>query len=206
MEYIAISIGYGMLGHIISPHFGAIPAFVMTNKWAKKAEHSNFLLAHASGEFESFATRWNKTYFEPLGLHVVIAIAGEGRTEDADIVSTRLFRHRQKTYLLTPTGSINSHYEPEEVRYIRNNGHERVKAIQKARIIFLPSDRPDPTHDDTPSYVALQESGQIDTIDLLDGERDSDRSESRGRPPSDEGWIPAGRRVAASTKTLQPAS
>lgn len=202
VNFAGISIGYGVLGVFIAPHLGVIPAGIMSHKWAKKTEKNNFIAAHTNGAFEPFTKRWNETYFEPLGLHVMIAIPGNGGMEDMDVASTKLFQYQQKLGIpTTRTGMVSHGGSPKEAKYRLKEGHQRAKAAQRARIIFLPFERPK-DQDDTP-----QESGQADVRNYFDG-NGGGGPENRAStpPPPDPGWIPASRLAAAMSTTLQPAS
>lgn len=56
-----------------------------------------------------------------------------------DVSSTKLFKYQQKVGSASITaGTASTHTFPKEFRYQRREGHQRVKAAQKARIIVMP--------------------------------------------------------------------
>lgn len=137
---VAVNIAYGVLFNFVTtPLIAAIPSTVLSYQWQKKTEHQNFQAAQSTGVLDMFMQRWNKNYFESLGLHVAIALPDMGRMEDMDVSSTKLFKYQQKVGSASTTAGVAStHTFPKEFRYQRREGHQRVKAAQKARIIVMP--------------------------------------------------------------------
>ena len=200
VNFAGMSVGYGLLWNFVAPIGGFIPGAIMTRNLGKKIELENFETAQTTGALDTFTKRWNETYFEPLGLQVTIATPGHGSMDGMDVASTKLFKFQQKAGIATSrAGAASGIGGPKEARYQILEGHQRVKAAHRARIIFVPVDRPAPENN------GPQESGQIDIREYFDGGGGDGNPESNaGSSPPDPGFIPAGRLAAATTTTLQP--
>lgn len=138
--FVAVNVAYGVLFNFVTtPFVAAIPSTILGYRWQKKTEHENFEAAQSTGILDMFMQRWNQNYFESLGLHVAVALPDMGRMEDMDVSSTKLFKYQQKVGSASITaGTASTHTFPKEFRYQRREGHQRVKAAQKARIIVMP--------------------------------------------------------------------
>ena len=195
VTYVGASLGFGLVWNVISPFFGMIPCTIMSHKLAKKMEQSNFNRAHYTGALETFTKRWNENYFEHLGLRVSVEIPGNGSTDGMDVASTKLFRYQQKIGVTSPmAGSASRAATAKEARYQVKEGHQRVKAANRARIIILPVGR-------TPSEIntAPQETGQIDVSDALDGIGDGGPESDESNHATEPGFIPTRRLAAAKS-------
>lgn len=138
--FVAVNVAYGVLFNFVTtPFIAAIPSTFLGYQWQKKTEHENFEAAQSTGILDMFMQRWNQNYFESLGLHVTVALPDMGRMEDMDVSSTKLFKYQQKVGSASiMAGTASTHTFPKEFRYQRREGHQRVKAAQKARIIVMP--------------------------------------------------------------------
>lgn len=137
---VGVNIAYNVLFHFVAgPVLGTIPPGILTYKWQKKTEYENFTAAQNAGVVDMLVWRWNQSYFEPLGLHVAVALPEMGKMDNMDVSSTKLFRYQQKVGSASPMPGTASKYSfPKEVRYQRREGYQRVKAARKARIIVVP--------------------------------------------------------------------
>ena len=164
--YLGISLAYNIGWHFICPPVGFIPATIMSYKLQRKTEQENIATAQATGVLMTFAQRWNESYFEPLGLHIVVAVPGHGDMGGMDIASTKLYKYQEKTGVTSRKPGVASRAGGHKAaRYQMKEGHQRVKAGRKARIVVLPfMEQHD--HDGGP-----QETGQMDIRDYFDGDR-----------------------------------
>jgi len=170
--YVAVNIAYGVLFNFVTtPFIAAVPSTILGYKWQKKTEHENFQAAQNAGVLDMFVQRWNKIYFEQLGLHVAVALPEMGRMNDMDVSSTKLFKYQQKVGSdSTMAGTASRHSFPKEARYQMREGHQRVKAAHKARIIVMPLEH-------FPAY-SRQQSGQGSGLVVIQENpfRDPDRT------------------------------
>jgi len=198
--YVGWNIVYGVCWSLVLPAIGGIPATLMGHKLHKKIELENFVAAQDSGAFDSFTKRWNEDYFEPLGLRVVIAIPGNGTMKDMDVASSKLFRYQQKVGTTAPMpGAASKGADRKEERYQIKEGHSRVKAAHRARIIVMPYGG------SATGDGAQQESGQVDIREYFESNVFSTPPE---RNATDEGsgpdFVPGGRQAALASTTPRP--
>ncbi len=157
--FVAVSVACGVLcSFVTTPFAAAVPCTFLGYQWQKKTEHENMEAAQNTGVLDMLMQRWNQNYFEPLGLHVAVALPQMGKMEDMDVSSTKLFRYQQKVGSSSATaGTASTHTFPKEFKYQRREGHQRVKAANKARIIVMPLE------DFRNGVGQAQESGLVNT-------------------------------------------
>ena len=164
--FLGLSLGISLCWHVVAPIAGAIPSTIMSYKLQKKYELENFTTAQAGGLFRTFEQRWNESYFEPLGLHVVIATPDQSDMEDMDVASTKLYRYQEESGIAPRKPGVASRAgDHRAARYQVREGHQRVKAVKKARIIVLPFTRR------VFLNGGLYETGEISIRDYLYGDR-----------------------------------
>ncbi|KAK4694081.1 hypothetical protein P7C71_g3439, partial [Lecanoromycetidae sp. Uapishka_2] len=84
---------------------GLVGAGITGHNMRKHREQENLAFAQQSGALDAFAKRWNKEYFEPLGLHVRIEAPNMptyNTLEEMDVTSTKLFKYREKHGTTSP--------------------------------------------------------------------------------------------------------
>lgn len=143
---------------------------MLNYKMQKHREHRNLFGAHCAGLLEPFLARWNNDYFGPLGLHIRIDPPGVGRMENMDVASTQHFRLLQKMgKSSTAPGTASGREKRKERRYQLREGHQRVKAARKCRIVVMPF-----------SGVSVPDTTQVEPIQIgtLDREDSSDDGDS----------------------------
>ena len=90
---------------------GTVIGGVYCHKRQREKEHENFTVAHTSGALRLMAQRWNKNYFEPLGLQVRLeppdAVIYDSM-EEMDVASTKSFKYQQKKGYSSPAAGEDS--------------------------------------------------------------------------------------------------
>lgn len=124
--------------------FSFLPAAAFGHRLRTHKERLNFLLADQTGALAQCVARWNKTCFKAKGLAVRVDVPGNGQDmEDMDLSTSKLFKMQQKTGAHSRVaGSMSNPHDrhSKERRLQRSEGHARVKAIQKGRIVIIPLD------------------------------------------------------------------
>ena len=115
---------------------------VYCHKRQREKEHENFTAAHTSGALRLMAQRWDKNYFESLGLQVRLeppdAVIYDSMKE-MDVASRKSFKYQQKKGYSSPAaGEDSGKGNKKEIKYMSNEGRERLKAARKGRIIITP--------------------------------------------------------------------
>ncbi len=111
----------------------------------KHREHRNFVLAYHSGAMKVLEDRWNDNYFHQLGLHVRVEPPGIANLDGMDVASSKLFRYQHKMGTSSPAPGVSSTQEHrKEYRYRSMEGHYRMNAARKARVVVLPFNMVDP--------------------------------------------------------------
>lgn len=142
----------------------------------EKMEYENLVLSHNVGALDIFVKRWNKDFFNPLGLQVLIALPGMGHLEDSDVSSTKLFKYQQRYGITSPAaGQASTQDDPKESRYLAREGRQRVKAGRKGRIIILPF------NNSAPAESGLVSDGGNGHVQ---GEKAGDRHNDVGNHPN----------------------
>ena len=139
---LATGFACGIVVDLVCFPFGIVVAGVVHHKKKKQSEHQNFGIAHSTGALEMLAKRWNKNFFEPLGLQVRIEppdLASFESMEKMDVASTKLFKYQCKKGYSSPTaGEDSGQGDLKEIKYLAKEGRQRLKALRKGRIILLP--------------------------------------------------------------------
>ena len=196
LTFVGYSIGFGLVWNFF-PVFGVIPSTIMSHKLAKRMEHQNFNTAQTSGALETFSKRWNENYFERLGLRVDVEVPGNGNMDGMDVASTKLFRYQQKFGTTSPlAGAASKYATAREARYQSKEGHQRVKAAHKARIIFVPLRK---TRSEN---LAPQETGLVDNSDSPNGDGGGSPESIQSNRTADSGFWTARRLSAERDATL----
>lgn len=84
---------------------GTVIGGVYCHKRQREKEHGKFTVAHNSVALRLIAQRWNKNYFEPLGLQVHLdppdAVIYDSM-EEMDVASTKFFNTSRRRAILLP--------------------------------------------------------------------------------------------------------
>ena len=133
--------GISVCGGLFLPFAGMAIGGIYSHKQQKRKEHENFNVAHTSGALQKLADRWNRNYFEGLGLQVRLEppdVVHDG-IKEMDIASTRLFKYQQKRGYSSPAAGEDSGLgDAKEIKYMTKEGRERMKAATKCRVIIVP--------------------------------------------------------------------
>ena len=121
---------------------GTVIGGVYCHKRQREKEHGKFTVAHNSVALRLIAQRWNKNYFEPLGLQVHLdppdAVIYDSM-EEMDVASTKFFKYQQKKGYSSPAaGEDSGKADKKEIKYMSKEGRERLKAARKGRMIITP--------------------------------------------------------------------
>jgi hypothetical protein len=133
--------GLGFCCNLFIPSSGLVIGSIYCHKEQKRKEHENFSIAHTSGALQKLAERWNRNYFEALGLQVRLEPpdAAYNGMNEMDVASTRLFKYQQKKGYSSPAAGEDSGLgDAKEIKYMTKEGRERMKAATKCRIIIVP--------------------------------------------------------------------
>lgn len=114
---------------------GLVGGGVVGHKMRKHREQRNFAFAHQNGVLDDFAKRWNKDYFEALGLQVRVEApnsSGRSNMEDMDVTSTKLFKYQEKNGISSADpGTAASKSDKKAQHYQIKEGRYRVKAARR---------------------------------------------------------------------------
>lgn len=134
----------GFVGGVFISFFAVIPASFVVHKLRKDREVRNLTLADQNGALSQCVGRWNTWYFNSKRLAVRVDIPGRVHDMgDMDVSSSKLFKNQQRT------GILPSQLSSTDERFARTRegrksqakeGHSRVKASLRGRIVIIPLD------------------------------------------------------------------
>lgn len=170
------AIGGLFLNVLILPAAG-----VVGHKMGKDFEMQNMAKAYAFGSTRRCTDRWNRDYFEVLGLHAQIEIPGPTSTSDVDmdITSSKAYKYQHKygRQKVLPEGTREL-TNAKEARYRAKELADHAKAARKVRIVILPvhlippklrARQPDSLQDQAaiqgPAHLIASQDPQNETID-----------------------------------------
>lgn len=144
MVTVAGSASIVVFGGLVLGWFSLIPATAVGHNMRRNREHGNFIRADQCGALAQCVNRWNQSCFKAKRLAVRVDIPGHGPDmEDMDLSTSKLFRLQQKNGTFSDTAGSTSHSyntSGKELRYQMKEGHARVKAVRKGRIVIIPLD------------------------------------------------------------------
>ncbi len=92
---------------------------------------------------------WNNNYFHQLGLHVRVEPPGVANMDGMDVATSKHFRYQHEMGTSSPAPDVTSRQGHRKwYRYQSMEGHYRINAARKARVVVLPFNMVNPLPSD----------------------------------------------------------